>query len=60
MVDDIVGGILPVDDKSPDDDPDEFESDDILDDVDDAVLDADELPLAAADDEIDPLLEDII
>ena len=62
MVDDIVGGILPVDDKSTDGefDPDEFESDDTLDDVADATLDADELPLAAMDDEVDPLLEDII
>lgn len=63
MVDDILaGGVVPADDIISTDgefDPDAFESDDILDDVKDDILD-DDIALAAIDDEIDPLIEEVV
>ena len=56
------GGVVPPDDIISTDgefDPDAFESDDILDDVKDNILD-DDIALAGIDDEIDPLIEDVV
>ena len=63
MVDDLLTeGIISADDAPSTDgefDPDAFESDDILDDAKDVMLN-DDLALGGAEDEIDPLLEEII